>query len=346
MTTLPVLHHLKATPATCHWGYFDAAMAPALCTKSGDLVRVETVTHHAGDAPDLLMDEGTRTLYREIPEPDRGPGVHLLTGPIFVEGAEPGDTLEVRYLEMTPRLNYGSNVNANWGYLFKEFGETERATIYEYDPRTATVHALFAFDIKEKYLTPGRITPPDPAQRRPALTGIRIPARLHVGTAGVAPAAEGRVSTVPPGLHGGNVDNWRIEAGTTAYYPVQVAGGLFSLGDAHLAMGDGEVSGTGIEASVDITLQVILRKDFTFPSPLLETPDRWYVHGFGGTLDAAMRAAAVDMVRFLHERHGIPKDDAYSLMSVAADFTVTQVVDGTVGVHGGIPKSALGYQAP
>jgi len=342
----PSMHHLSATAANCHWGYFDTSLSPALTVRSGDFVRAETVTHHAGDAPDLIMDEGSRALYEAIPAEDRTPGVHLLTGPIFMENAEPGDMLEIRYLEMTPRLNYGSNVAAHWGYLYKEFGERERVTIYEYDSNSQTVQAMFAYDLEQKYLTPGSITPPDLAKRQPALKGLRIPAKIHIGTAGVAPAAEGRVSTVPPGRHGGNMDNWRLMAGTTAFYPVQVKGGLFSIGDAHLAMGDGELSGTGIEASVNVVFQMFLRKDFHFPSPILETPDHWFVHGFGEDLDEAMREAARDMLKLLTDHQKLSADDAYSLMSIAADFGVTQVVDGPHGVHVSIPRHVFPTGTP
>src|SRR5580658_8461346 len=114
------LHHLKATPKTVHWGYFDAALAPALRVKSGDLIRAEAITHHAGDAPHLMMDASVHELYAAIPESDRAPGVHIMTGPIYVEDAMPGDMLEVRYLEMIPRCDYGSNLAAHWGYLYAE----------------------------------------------------------------------------------------------------------------------------------------------------------------------------------------------------------------------------------
>jgi len=167
----------------------------------------------------------------------------------------------------------------------------------------------------------------------PALKGVRVPCRPHLGTAGVAPDVAGRVSTIPPGLHGGNIDNWRIGAGATMYYPVQVKGGLFSIGDPHVSQGDGEISGTAIEASLNCLFQIVLRKDFSFPSPLLETKDNWIVHGFGEDLDVAMKNAAMDMLHLLTEHQGLSRNDAYSLMSVAADFGVTQVVDGTQGIH-------------
>ncbi len=327
------LHYLRATPETVHWGFFSPELKPALVVKSGDLIQAQAVTHHAGDDPELMFDEDIQRIFTEIDPSTRAPGVHIMTGPIYVEGAEPGDMLEVRYFQMTPRFNYGCNLQANWGHLYQEFGETERVTIYELDPNHNTARALYAYDVKEKYLVPGRITNCPVCDRQPALEGITIPARPHLGTAGVAPAVDHPVSTIPPGLHGGNIDNWRIGANSRMYYPVQVKGGLFSIGDPHVSQGDGEISGTAIEASLDVLFQIIVRKDFQFPSPLLETPEHWIVHGFGDDLDQAMRGASLDMIKLLNEHQGLSRTDAYSLMSVAADFGVTQVVDGTQGVH-------------
>ncbi|WP_304176001.1 acetamidase/formamidase family protein [Phenylobacterium aquaticum] len=338
--TLPgALHTLRATPQTIHWGYFDPAKAPVMKVRSGDLIQAEAITHHAGDAPDLLMDEAVWKIFRETPEADRNPGVHIMTGPIYIEDAKPGDILEVRYLRMTPRCNFGSNLAANWGHLYKEFDEKERVTIYELDPNSNQASALYAYDFPGKYLVPGTITNCPVCDRQPALNGVRVPVRPHLGTAGVAPDASGRVSTIPPGLHGGNIDNWRIGAGAVMYYPVQVDGALFSIGDPHVSQGDGEISGTAIEASLNVLFQVVLRKDFTFPSPLLETPNFWIVHGFDEDLDQAMKNASLDMLTLLSEHQGLSRNDAYSLMSVAADFAVTQVVDGRQGVHVRIPRT-------
>lgn len=327
------LHRLEATPETVHWGYFDPALAPVLKVRSGDLIRAEAVTHHAGDAPDLMMDEKITRIFREIDPSDRNPGVHIMTGPIHVEGAKPGDMLEVRYLWMQPRMRHGSNLAANWGYLYKEFGEQERVTIYEIDADSQNATALYAYDFPGKYLVPGTITDCPECRRERALDGVRIPVRPHLGTAGVAPDVHGRVSTIPPGAHGGNIDNWRIGAGSTMYYPVQVDGALFSIGDPHISQGDGELSGTAIEASLDVLFQVVVRKDFQFPSPLLEAQDCWIVHGFDDDLDVAMRNASLDMLTLLTEQQRLSRNDAYSLMSVAADFGVTQVVDGRQGIH-------------
>jgi acetamidase/formamidase len=332
------LHTLMATPDTVHWGYFDPSIGPSLRIKSGDLVSAEAITHHAGDAPHLMMDEAVTKIFTDIPEADRNPGVHIMTGPIFVEDAKPGDVLEVRYLRMVPRNNYGSNLAANWGYLYKEFGEKERVTIYELDPNANTASALYAYDFEGKYLIPGTITNCPECDRQPALNGVRVQARPHLGTAGVAPAVDGRVSTIPPGSHGGNIDNWRIGAGATMYYPVQVEGGLFSIGDPHISQGDGEISGTAIESSLNVLMQIVLRKDFESPGPLLETPRWWIVHGFHEDLNLAMRDASLNMLTLLSDHVGLSKNDAYSLMSVASDFGVTQVVDGKQGCHVRIPR--------
>ena len=345
-TTPGALHHLRASPATCHWGYFDAALAPVLRVKSGDLIQAEAITHHAGDAPELMMDAGVTAIFDGIPEADRNPGVHIMTGPIYVEDARPGDMLEVRYLSMLPRCNYGSNLAANWGYLYREFDEKERVTIYALDPNANQAQALYGYDFPGKYLTPGTVTHCPACDRQPALAGVRVPARPHLGTAGVAMDVAGRVSTIPPGAHGGNIDNWRIGAGSTMYYPVQVAGGLFSIGDPHVSQGDGEISGTAIEASLNVLFQVILRRDFHFPGPLLETPKHWIVHGFDEDLNAANRQAALHMLGLLTDHVGLSRPDAYSLMSVAADFAVTQVVDGRQGAHVRIARNLFPVKGP
>ena len=344
-TVIPkALHYLEATPQTIHWGYFDPARGPALRVRSGDLIQAEAVTHHAGDDPDLLMDEKIKRIFAEVPESDRYPGVHIMTGPIHVEGAKPGDMLEVRYLTMQPRFRYGSNLAANWGYLYKEFGEKERVTIYELDPDTNTAAAHYAYDFQGKYLVPGTITRCPECDRQKALSGVRVPVRPHLGTAGVAPNVNGRVSTIPPGVHGGNIDNWRMGAGATMYYPVQVDGGLFSIGDPHVSQGDGELSGTAIEASLNVLFQIVLRKDFQFPSPLLETPKYWIAHGFNEDLDLAMREASLNMLKLLTEQVGLSANDGYSLMSVSADFAVTQVVDGRQGIHVRIPRDIFPHK--
>jgi acetamidase/formamidase len=330
-------HDLPATPSTVHWGFFDPRLPPALVVASGDLVAIETLTHHAGDAPDLLMDPRIADVFASVT--DRGPGPHLLTGPIAIEGARPGDVLQVDILSATPRLPYGSNLAGHWGHLYDEL-PTERVTVYELDADALLGRALFGYDWTATPLAdqPGTIVVPNAAAREPALPGVVVPLRPHFGTMGVAPAAHERLSSVPPGDHGGNVDNWRIGAGGRMFYPVQVPGALLSVGDPHVSQGDGEISGTALESSLNGLLRLTIRRDLPFTVPVLETSTELLVHGFGDTLDAAMKAAALRTLDVLGQVFGLTRMDAYSFMSVAVDFTVTQVVDERQGVHGRIDK--------
>jgi acetamidase/formamidase len=338
----PRIHELAATPETVHWGYFDPALEPVLTVSSGDLVLIETLTHHAGDAPELLMDEGIERVFAEVS--DRGPGPHLLTGPIAVAGARPGEVLQVEILAGDARLAYGSNLAAHWGLLYEDFGR-ERVTIFELDLAAMLGRALFAFEWSTTPLVerPGTIVPAGSVTREPALEGVVVPLRPHLGTMGVAPAAAGRHSSIPPGDHGGNIDNWRIGPGARMYYPVQVPGALLSLGDPHVSQGDGEVGGTALEASLGVLLRLSVRADLDLRCPVLETPAELLVHGFGEDLDAAMLAAARRTLELLGGRFGLSRDDAHSLMSIAVDFTVTQVVDGQQGVHARIDKRCFPF---
>lgn len=337
----PRAFRLDADPETVHWGYFQADLAPVLTVPSGSVISAEAITHHAGDAPDLLMDARIAEIFDNVT--DRGPGPHILTGPVAIEGALPGDVLEVRILSLSPRLEYGSNLAAHWGHLYEDFAK-ERVTIWSIDRLQMKARALFGYDWVTTPLAnvPGTIVEPGLVARVPNTMPVEVVLRPHLGTMGVAPPLPGRLSSVPPGLHGGNVDNWRAGAGTSMFYPVFQPGALLSFGDPHLSQGDGEISGTALEASLDVVIQVLVRRDLPFDRPVLETPTHWYVHGFGDTLDEAMKDSARAMIVLLEQMWGIGADDAYSLMSVGGDFTVTQVVDQRQGVHAGIAKSAIG----
>ncbi|HVE17772.1 MAG TPA: acetamidase/formamidase family protein [Ilumatobacteraceae bacterium] len=340
-------HHLAASPATCFWGYIDRDTPAVLEVDSGDIIEIEAITHHAGDAPDLLMDDGIRAIWAGISETNRGPGVHVLTGPIAVRGARPGDTLMVRILDMWPRLPYGSNCAANWGLLYDEFGK-ERITIYRLSDEVgvpehafgSVAEPLFAYDFTTLplYDLPGIVTLPDSATRQAFSRAVRVPVRPHFGVLGVAPAEPGRHSSIPPGVFGGNVDNWRIGPGATACYPVFSEGAMLFVGDPHFAQGDGEICGTAIEASLTARIQVWVEPSLGVTSPVLETPDAWFTHGFGAGLDEAMRMAAKQMLWLMQTHLQLSDDDAYSLASVAMDLGVTQVVDATLGCHAGISR--------
>jgi acetamidase/formamidase len=189
---------------------------------------------------------------------------------------------------------------------------------------------------------PGVISPADESDRQPFGRPVDVPVRPHLGVMGVAPAAPGRVSSIPPGPFGGNVDNWRFGPGASVYYPVFHEGAGFFVGDPHFAQGDGEICGTAIEASLDVDLRLTTVDGVTIEAPVLETATHWYTHGFGADLDAAMRMAAETMLRLLVDRVGFSADEAYSLASVAIDLGITQVVDGTLGCHAAIAKTIVG----
>ncbi len=334
---------LAATPDTCYWGYLDAAQPAAMTVEPGAELWIEAVTHHAGDAPDLLMDDGISAIWDAIAPASRAPGVHIMTGPIYVAGAQPGDTLRVEILDVRPRLAYGSNCAAHWGLFHERFGK-ERITIYEL-VAADTARPVFGFDFTTLalYDVPGVITPPDPAARRPFSRPVTVPVRPHLGVIGVAPPGGERLSSIPPGVFGGNVDNWRFGPGATIHYPVFHEGAGFYVGDPHFAQGDGEICGTAIEASLDVRLRLSIADDVATDAPLLRTGSHWYTHGFGATLDEAMAMAADRALRLLVERGGFTLDEAYSLASVAVDLGVTQVVDGTVGCHAAVADALLAH---
>ena len=409
----PRHHHLLADKDTVHWGYFSKGRAPQLAIHSGDLVTLETLTHHANDDFERMIkgDPGAESVFEWTAETkgvDRrgaGPidasalgrgagegfGVHILTGPIHVCGAEPGDVLEVKILDLAPRPSgnpdypgktFGSNAAAWWGFHYNDMIEEpkprEVITIYEVDatgeedwakavynyrwvPQTdpyGVVHEII--DYPGVPVDHGTIT-----KNQPVLAGVRVPIRPHFGTMGVAPREADIVDSIPPSYFGGNIDNWRIGQGGTMYYPVAVEGALLSAGDPHAAQGDSELAGTAIETSLTGVLQVILHKQESLGGtplegldyPLLETASEWVVHGFSyanyldalgeeaqseiysnSSIDNAMRDAFRKMRQFLMGPKGLTEDEAISLMSVAVDFGVTQVVDGNWGVHGIIEK--------
>ena len=320
-----------------------------------------------------------------------GFGVHICTGPVAVQGAEPGDVLEVRILDLAPRLAanaryegraFGSNAAAWWGFhyddLLEEPKPREVVTIYEVDcqPGHACAHAVYNFRWTPQtdpngVLHPTIDYPGVPIDRSAivenhgVLQGVKIPVRPHFGVIALAPAETGLVDSVPPSYFGGNLDNWRIAKGATIYLRVAADGGLFSVGDPHASQGDSELCGTAIECSLTGVFQFVLHKadqlnDEPFADidyPLIETADEWVLHGFShpnylkefgdqarsliyekSSLDPAMRDAFRKTRRFLMTAFGLTEDEAISLMSVAVDFGVTQVVDGNWGVHAVIRK--------
>src|SRR6516164_3113290 len=311
---------LMPSPETVHVGNFDAARKPVLTINSGDTVTIESspgldpaVIDASGIIPPSAVPEHTRAVRREVT--DRGPGPHILTGPIYVNGAMPGDVLELRILDIDFALPYGVNVQRPYtGALPEEFpGFFQRIIPIDREAKTATV-------------APGVVVP--------------VP-RPFFGVMGVAPLpAMGRISSMPPGVHTGNLDNKDLIAGTSLYLPVYAEGALFSVGDAHAAQGQGEVDLSAIETGNRGKFQLILRKDMKLTWPRAETPTHWMVMGLNPNLEEAMKMVVRETILFLTQRFPkLSREEAYMIASVAVDYHVTQVVDGTKGIHGMIPKS-------
>jgi len=308
------LHELPATPSTVAWGYYWSEAEPVLRVESGDVVRVVTMITNSPErleragVPADQVQQSLRDIYAQVD--DRGPGGHILTGPIWVEGAEPGDALEVRVLEVEIALPYGYNGCS--GFLRDNCGEP-RTRIIELDRERMIGH--FA-------------------------DGIEIPLRPFFGSMGVAPPpAAGRVSSNPPSIHAGNLDNKELVAGTSLFIPVHVPGALFEVGDGHAAQGDGEVNQTAIETSLTGRLQLIVHKGMTLAWPRAETPTHYIAMGTDEDLTAATRVAVQEAVDFLVQEKGLDQGAAYALVSIAVDLGITELVDGNVGVHAMIPKS-------
>jgi acetamidase/formamidase len=335
---------LEATPQTVHWGYYDNSLKPALTIKSGETVSIETISGHAGDAPDMMMDDDIRTIYKEVT--DRGPGPDILTGPIAVEGAKPGDTLEVHIDKLTlrPGVFYGSNMaDSEYGILRTQFPKN-RATVYKIDETAKTAAAAFAFDAPADFnILTKNVISPGSVKRVPALKGIPVPVNLQIGNIGVAPSAAGRISSYPSSPSGGNLDDWRLGEGATIYLPVSVNGALFSAGDGHSAQGDGEINGTGIETSLNAVMTFKIRKDMKLTLPVIETSDAFVIMAFADKdLNEATRLAANAALDWLVKRLKMTPNDAYSFLSVAVDFKITQVVNSpTYTVSAVIPKASF-----
>jgi acetamidase/formamidase len=313
-------HTLMPSPQTVHVGYFSAALKPVLTVDSGDTVTIESVAgldpavvDASGVVPPSAVPEYTRAIRREVT--DRGPGPHILTGPIFVNGAMPGDVLEVRIQQVDLAIDYGNNVQRPYtGALPEEFpGVFQRLIPIDRSTKTA------------------RLAP-----------GVVVPVmRPFFGVMGVAPLpAMGRISSLPPGVHTGNIDNKDVAAGTTLYMPVYAAGALFSVGDAHAAQGHGEVDLTAIETGLRGKFQFIVRKDLKLTWPRAETPTHWIVMGLNPNLEEAMKMAVRETILFITQRFPkLSREEAYMIASVAVDYHVTQVVDESKGIHGMIPKA-------
>ena len=460
-SSLPHDRHrkLELSADTVHWGYFSKLLPPQLTIASGETVVVEMASHHACDDYDKMVkgDAGMESVFEwssSVKGVSRrgavgtGDGVHVLTGPIYVEGAEPGDILSVEIVDLAPRPNaegrtFGSNAAAWWGYQARsnkvggkphtpctpppmaslthplthsllvgwtwqvdgtpftagEFtGDStndEVVTIYELFEENGEAYATLSYQfawptitdpdgVERDYIQyPGTCVPHDYAGFSDAVSGMgwnkagpmsyitdpypaKIPVNMHVGCMGLAPASHDSVDSIPPMPTGGNLDDKRIGKGTTMYYPVEVAGALLSMGDAHMAQGDSELDGTGIETSITGTFKITLIKAApSFPEPWMgvldfplgSTAKEFVVHGFTETdyletfaanpgdiygassIDKAMANTYTQTRKFVMAAYGLTEPEANTIITQGVDFGMTQLVDGNWGVHAIIPKA-------
>jgi acetamidase/formamidase len=308
---------LPASPTTVVWGYYSAKAKPVLTVHSGDTVRIQTLSTcgptermvEEGVAPSDIPSYNT-DIYREVK--DRGPGGHILTGPLEIAEAEAGDVLEIDILQIDLDVPFACNgFSVGRGFLPNDYPYSRRKII--------------PLD-RDKMLA--RFAP-----------GIEV--RLHpfFGSMGVAPPdSAGRYDSAPPWMHGGNMDNKELVAGTTLYLPVHVKGALFEVGDGHAGQGNGEVDITAMETFLSGTFRFVVHKDRHLLWPRAETPTSYISMGFSPDLKDATTLAVRDMINFLVEQKHLSRDDAYMLTSVAVDMDITQLVDGNVGVHAICPK--------
>jgi acetamidase/formamidase len=309
---------LPASPATVAWGYYWSQAKPALTVNSGDQVRIQTLSTCGSN--ERLTGDGVNPadippyndpIYKEVK--DKGPGGHILTGPVAITGAEPGDVLEVKIVQIDIDAPFACNGFAvGRGFLPNDFPYSKRKII--------------------------------PLDRTKMIAhfgpGIDIALRPFFGSMGVAPPdSAGRYDSAPPWMHAGNMDNKELVAGTTLFIPVHAPGALFEVGDGHAGQGNGEVDITAMETFLTGTFRFILHKEMHLLWPRAETPTSYISMGFSPDLKTATEMAVRNMIEFLVTEKHLSRDDAYMLTSVAVDVDITQLVDGNVGVHAICPKA-------
>ena len=340
---------VPSRPETVVWGWFPTDRAPVLTIQSGDTVRIDTLSHAGaiqddtpqaflgalGVEPGEILQDVLDFWASRSGRPREGRRGHIITGPISIDGAEPGDMLEVQILDLNTRVPYGVNNTSPTSGVFgaRYPGTRSEDAAPEMPPaqhliRTATVGgrevALFSTDIHvplSPFMGIMAVAPADPVMGQP---GVTVP---------------GVQSSRPPGPFGGNMDLKDLTAGATLYLPVFQAGALFYAGDPHSAQGDGEVSGTAIEQSLSGVFRFILHKRTSIRAPRAETDTHYIMMGIDLDLDRALRMAVQEVVNFLVEAKGLTPAKAFSLASIAVDFHVAEAVDLTQLVSGRIPKS-------
>ena len=323
-------HTLLATPQTIVWGNYNGAAKPALTVNSGDTVVIQTLSTcgpaqrlESAGIPASEIPQNVRDIYDKFPAADKGPGGHILTGPVAITNAEPGDVLEVRIQKVAIDVPWACNsFGAGRGFLPNDFPYS-RTKIIRLD--------------REKMI--GHFAPE-----------VDIPLHPFFGSMGIASPA-GKTDSAPPWMNAGNMDNKELTAGSTLYIPINTKGANFEVGDGHAGQGNGEVDITAMETQLTGSFQFILHKSsYDNPNrlewPRAETPTHFIAMGFHEDLKSATEMAVRNMISFLSNPEISPvhpalsRADAYSLVSVACDVDITQLVDlPRVGVHVMCPKN-------
>jgi acetamidase/formamidase len=297
---------LKASTSTCHWGFFDASLSPAVTIESGDEIIIDTISGGPMNLPGAGFHVPPELLEMHAQGVPSMPG-HLLTGPVGISGAKAGDVLKVDILNVSLRQDWGFNfLGPLKGTLPHDFPNVQ--------------HTIIPLDAER-----GVGTLP---------WGLELELAPFFGVMGVAPPAEwGRISTIEPRMHGGNIDNKELVAGATLYLPIFVDGALFSCGDGHGAQGDGEVCVTAIETALQghFRLTVLKKHDLTYPRA--ETPTHYITMGMAPDLGRCVEMALRDMIDLVSKNAKISREDAYMLCSLAGDLRITQTVNREKGVH-------------
>lgn len=307
-------HYLKSNRHTCHWGFLDAKLPPVTTIGSADVITIETVSgkQDTMPPPGFIVPPELLEVHSHVPQII---GPHILTGPVAVEGAVPGDVLEVEILDVQLRQDWGYNtIRPLAGTLPDDFHEQRILNI-----------------------------PLDMSRMVAKLPwGVELPLSPFFGVMGVAPPpAWGRISSSVPRAMGGNLDNKELKAGAKLYLPVFVPGANFSCGDGHGVQGDGEVCVTAVETALSGRFRLTVRKNLKLAYPRAETPTHYMTMWMDPDLDTCAKEALRDMIRLITERINISREDAYTLCSLAADLRVTQTVNGSKGIHVMLAKSAV-----
>ncbi len=352
-------YYVPSTLETITWGYLPNKDAkPVIAVPSGSVVTFDTVSHEGlledqgrdaekyfkskGVKAENILDEAKTITQSNLKHDFHQDGPHIVTGPVEIQGAQPGDILKVEVIKVEPRVPYGVISNRHGkGSLVGEFPKTpkqENASA-AHPERYGNVSIFTPIEKNAKGEYEGVL-------KTESGKAIRFPLYPFMGIMGVAANTSEPVHSVPPAMYGGNIDINELGAGSTIYYPVQVPGALFYTGDSHFSQGDGEVALTALEASARATLKFTLLKagkdkipGKEIVQPLAENAEFWITPGLDEDLDEAMKKSTREAIRFLNQEYGIDEALAYAYLSAATDFEVSQVVDKTKGIHAKIRKA-------